>query len=281
VNVISLFRNEHVAVARYLCTARRGERPFPEQHTSYSIAFVSRGSFGYHVCGRPFQLIAGSLLLGSPGDDYHCTHEHNAGDECVCFHFSAEWVAALPSAGSVFRAGATPPLADIGVIAALTEAAAKGHGEYALDELGSLLVQRVAKSAALSSSDIKTASAVERRRAVEAALWLEQNLDRSLSLTEVAREVELSHYQLIRTFSRVFSLTPHQYLIRARLRRAAQLLLEHERSVTQIALDVGFNDLSNFIRTFGRAAGMSPARFRRAAHSDRERVHARLADRRA
>lgn len=276
-NVISLFRNEHLAVARYSCTARRGERPFPEQHASYSVAFVSRGSFGYHLRGRPFQLIAGSLLLGSPGDDYHCTHEHHAGDECVCFHFSAEWVDALPGAGSVFRVGATPPLADIGVLAELTEAAAKGYGEYALEELATLLLQRASKSAALSTSDIKTASAAEQRRAVEAALWLEQNLDRALNLTDVAREVGLSHYHLIRTFSRVFSLTPHQYLIRARLRRAAGLLIERERSVTQIALDVGFNDLSNFIRTFGRAAGMSPARFRRAAHGDRERVQARLA----
>ena len=62
--------------------------------------------------------------------------------------------------------------------------------------------------------------------------------------------------------------TPHQYLVRSRLRRAARLLSERERSVTDIAIDVGFGDLSNFVRTFHRAAGVSPTEFRRAAAGD-------------
>ena len=55
------------------------------------------------------------------------------------------------------------------------------------------------------------------------------------------------------------------YLIRSRLRRAARLLADDPRSITEIALDVGFGDLSNFVRTFHRAATVSPLSFRRAA----------------
>jgi len=63
--------------------------------------------------------------------------------------------------------------------------------------------------------------------------------------------------------------TPHQYLIRSRLRRAARLLADDRNSITEVALDVGFADLSNFVRTFHRAAAMSPRSFRQAARGDR------------
>jgi len=54
-------------------------------------------------------------------------------------------------------------------------------------------------------------------------------------------------------------------------------LAESGRSITDIALDAGFNDLSNFVRSFHRAAGMSPRKFRRAAAGDRKILQERLA----
>ena len=72
-------------------------------------------------------------------------------------------------------------------------------------------------------------------------------------------------------------MTPHQYLVRSRLRRAARLLADDARSITDVAFDVGFGDLSNFVRTFHRAAGVSPRAFRRAAKGDRKILQDRLA----
>ena len=92
-----------------------------------------------------------------------------------------------------------------------------------------------------------------------------------------AREVGLSAFHFLRLFRDVLGVTPHQYLVRARLRHAARLLAEEDRSITDIALDVGFADLSNFVRTFHRAAGVSPRGFRRAARGDRKIFQERLA----
>jgi AraC-like DNA-binding protein len=61
------------------------------------------------------------------------------------------------------------------------------------------------------------------------------------------------------------------------LRRAARLLAEGGRSVTDVALDVGFADLSNFVRSFRRAAGVSPREFRRAARGERKIFQERIA----
>ena len=70
---------------------------------------------------------------------------------------------------------------------------------------------------------------------------------------------------------------PHQYLVRARLRRAARALADSDRAITEVAYDCGFGDLSNFVRSFHRAAGVSPRGFRRAARGDRKILQERLA----
>jgi AraC family transcriptional regulator len=70
--------------------------------------------------------------------------------------------------------------------------------------------------------------------------------------------------------------TPHQYLVRSRLRNAARLLADQDRPVTDVAYDVGFGDLSNFVRTFHRAAGVSPGRFRAMARGERKILQERI-----
>ena len=92
-----------------------------------------------------------------------------------------------------------------------------------------------------------------RGRAVRSAMWIDEHSAEPLTLEQAAGEAGLSPYHFLRLFSAVIGVTPHQYLVRSRLRKAARLLAEPERAVTDIALDVGFADLSNFVRSFRRA----------------------------
>jgi AraC-like DNA-binding protein len=75
----------------------------------------------------------------------------------------------------------------------------------------------------------------------------------------------MSPYHFLRTFKLVTGVTPHQWLLRARLRAAAQRLAGGRTPITAIALDVGFDDLSNFIRSFQAEFGRSPRQYRAAA----------------
>src|SRR5262249_32363781 len=120
-------------------------------------------------------------------------------------------------------------------------------------------------------------TARDRRRAVEAALWLEANAHRDIELEDAARQAGVSPFHFLRLFSGVLGVTPHQYLLRSRLRRAARPLAADDKPVTEIAYDVGFNDLSNFVRTFHRAAGVSPLKFRQASRGQRKIFQERLA----
>ena len=98
-----------------------------------------------------------------------------------------------------------------------------------------------------------------------------------LTLEQLAQAAGLSPFHFLRLFSSALGVTPHQYLVRSRLRRAARLLADEERPVTDVALDAGFADLSNFVRTFHRAARVSPREFRKAARGDRKILQERLA----
>ena len=57
----------------------------------------------------------------------------------------------------------------------------------------------------------------------------------------------------------------------------ARRLADDDGAITDIAYDVGFNDLSNFVRTFHRAAGASPLKFRQASRGKRKILQERLA----
>lgn len=252
------------------CTAGPGETPFAECHDGFSLAYVRRGSFGYHAEGRRFEMVAGAVLIGCPGAEYMCTHEHHeGGDACLCFTFAPETVEAFGLPAAAWRAGALPPLPGPMVLGELAQATADGHGAIGLDEAGLWFASRVLATVSGRSTRATAPSARDRRRAVEAALWLDAYAHESVDLDRAARRAGLSPFHFLRLFARVLGVTPHQYLMRARLRRAARLLAEDAQPITAIAFDVGFGDLSNFVRSFHRAAGMSPRRFRAAACGER------------
>jgi AraC family transcriptional regulator len=82
------------------------------------------------------------------------------------------------------------------------------------------------------------------------------------SIADLARVAGLSRYHFLRTFKLLTGVTPHQWLLRMRLRNAAERLVTSTESITDIALDVGFDDLSNFIRSFRAEFGVSPRHYR-------------------
>src|SRR6516225_12103903 len=87
-----LLQRPSMTVSEFRCTAVAGEKPFVEQHRSHSISFVRKGSFGYQCRGRSHELVVGSFLIGRPGAEFVCTHDHVCGDECLSFFLEPELV---------------------------------------------------------------------------------------------------------------------------------------------------------------------------------------------
>ena len=85
-----------------------------------------------------------------------------------------------------------------------------------------------------------------------------------LDVPALARAARLSTAHFSREFRRAFGETPHQYLLTRRLERAAALLRNTDRSVSEICLSVGLRSVGSFTTSFGRAFGMSPTAYRAA-----------------
>jgi AraC-like DNA-binding protein len=274
----TILRSGSVSVIDYRCSAGPADAPFVERHEDFSISYVRKGTFGCRTRGESHELVAGSLMIGHPGDEYMCTHHHHVcGDECLSFQLSPALVDSIGDRTEIWRTVCVPPLSELMVLGELAQAAADGTSDLGLDEAGMLIAARFVELASDRARSGSNASELDRRRAVEAALWIDAHAEEAIDLDSAASEVGLSPFHFLRLFSKVVGVTPHQYLVRSRVRRAARLLADDRRSITDVALDVGFADLSNFVRTFHRAAGVSPRRFRQAAKGDRKIFQDRLA----
>lgn len=102
-------------------------------------------------------------------------------------------------------------------------------------------------------------SAVAMRR-VES--FVTENLERNLSVSDIAATVSLSAYHFSRRFRVRTGMSPYQYVMRQRVERARQLLGERELALVDIACRAGFSSQSHFSAQFRKILGISPGRYR-------------------
>src|ERR671934_2731698 len=100
------------------------------------------------------------------------------------------------------------------------------------------------------------------RRLLRARDAMDRAYAEPLDVRAVAAVAHVSEAHFIRSFRAVFGETPHHYLQRRRVERSMFMLRETDRPVTEICLDVGFNSLGTFSRTFHEIVGESPSEYR-------------------
>jgi hypothetical protein len=142
--------------------------------------------------------VPGSVLLGRPGDEYRCTHDHcEGGDECLAVHLTPQLVHEIaPRHGGGWRSGSAPPLAELIVRGERLRAAAAGHCDIGLDEAALSLVACYASLADPAAASKPAARAIDRRRAVESALWIDAHADQQIDLHALAARSGLSAFSI-------------------------------------------------------------------------------------
>ncbi|HEX5779759.1 MAG TPA: AraC family transcriptional regulator [Xanthobacteraceae bacterium] len=249
----------------FICSAGPSDRPFEEMHKGFSIAAVTSGTFQYRSSDGDAILGPGALLLGNHGACYQCGHEHGAGDRCLSFHYEPEFfetlLADVAGGGKTgFARTSLPPIEGSISLLAQFEAASDA------DEFETLAHDMAAMAVTASGdSGRRTVSTRSRdeRRISDALRHIEAAADERLSLAMLADTVGMSRYHFLRTFRRIVGMTPHQYVLRMRMQRAAARIRQSEESISTIAFDSGFEDLSTFNRRFLQVVGDTPGGFRR------------------
>jgi AraC-like DNA-binding protein len=289
-------------VENVLCTFGPRDQPFEERHDGVCIAMVVAGSFAYRAATGRELLTPGALLLGNTGDCFECGHRHGAGDRCIAFHYAPAFFERLAADAGLARGNlqfkrarlpsqrALSPLiaracvgaggatgGEVGAVAgagsavgaganagasAGAGAGVSGSAATAWDELAVELAATTLQAAGALTRSAAPASATACSRVAQTVRLIDDTPGAPHSLASLAAAAGLSEFYFLRTFQRVTGVTPHQYLLRARLRAAALRLQDGGAKVVDIAFDCGFNDLSNFNHAFRAEFASSPRAWR-------------------
>ena len=265
------------SVSDVICTSGPADRPFEEEHEGVSIAVVVAGTFQHRSPLGRSMLTPGALLLGTPGQCFECGHEHAAGDRCIAFRYSTPFFDELAD-GRRLRSSYLPPLPELSALSVRAAAGAALGTAVAWEELAVELAE-----AALNLTSTRSAAppdAAVMHRVTDSVRRIEADPSASWTLTRLAAEARQSPSHYLRIFQQATGVTPHQFVLRARLRAAALALVASDAKVIDVAFDAGFGDVSNFNATFRREFGAAPRRYRSLdttrVRSGRERRHGRL-----
>ncbi len=249
---------ERVRVRRWAYAGR--DRTFASgAHRDVEIAWVARGALRYRVGRSDVEVPEGSTVL-IPAETEHATTIYPT-LRAASIWVSREMVRGIASSmGRRHAADAvvfpTPdPMLPLGELLR-AEAEVPGDGRIvAVEALTEALLVSVLRATGetregdASVRDPRIEAAVERIRACYAE---------PLSVDDLASTAGMSRYHFSRAFRAALGESPYRYLVRVRVERAAELL-HRGRSVSEAALDVGFNDLGRFARTFRERFGHPPS----------------------
>ena len=155
-----------------------------------------------------------------------------------------------------------PPLRELSGLIAQACTGLTGATDLSWEEICIQLAAKAIQFSEGTSSGASSPPPAAVARVSRAVRMIEQHPDDGLSLGSLASEAGLSPYHFLRTFGHLTGVTPHQYILRARLREAAMRLVEEPARVLDIALDCGFGDVSNFNHAFREEFGVSPRAYR-------------------
>lgn len=236
-------------------------------HPTFSIGAVDAGFSRFTGAGKGEERLTPGTLVLVPAQRVHaCNPEPGQAWSYQMLHIDAQWLQRLRlESGS--RAGASGEPARISrssglyqqfcaLNALLFSAASTVEKEAALIEfIGDHDFSACATAAAAPAPAL---SGVTLRGLID---HIEQAELAELSLDTLARSAGMGRYQLIRAFRTATGLTPHAYLVNARINQARQFLREG-LELAEVAYRLGFADQSHFQRVFKAHAGVTPGQYR-------------------
>lgn len=121
----------------------------------------------------------------------------------------------------------------------------------------------------LEKTHLQTTSHKNQDRLLTMMAFIQENYADRLTLEDIARAAAVSTRECLRCFRNAIHQTPTEYLMEYRVRQAAKLLEDTQRSVTDIAMETGWGSSSYFAKIFHRHYGKTPNAYRKAVTADK------------
>ena len=100
--------------------------------------------------------------------------------------------------------------------------------------------------------------------------YIDQNCGDDLSLEQLAKFSHVNKYYLVHAFTDEYGISPINYLMHARVKKAEKLLATTDYSLSVISRTCGFSSSSYFSQTFKKVTGVSPSSYRKTSKSDQD-----------
>jgi AraC family transcriptional regulator len=239
------------SISDVVCRLGPQDRPEEEHFNRATIAVVLDGMFQCKTSAGSALLYPGAFLLGNAGSCFECGHDHGVGDHCISFNFDAALfeeiaagVAGLP--GFRFPTAMLPTRPKLAWPVVESALHVTKKDSMADDELAIRVAEIVIRTLSGGIETSTSPAAREQRRLITALHHLEEHSEEPLTLAELCSVACMSKYHFLRSFRALYGVTPHQFLLALRLRRAAIKLRTMSLPVSTIAFETGFGDLSTF-----------------------------------
>ena len=140
-----------------------------------------------------------------------------------------------------------------------------GYEFQVRNALSNILLFVLSKMSVDSSPSI---SPVQDERLKKMLTWMHRNLDKTISVSEIADTANICPRECQRIFQQYLHYSPIEYLQRIRIFHAAKLLTDSDAPITEIALNCGFSNPSYFSKQFKTIMGSRPREYRAASHKE-------------
>jgi AraC-like DNA-binding protein len=246
-----LLASDGLSLRRVVCDGVDCSRPAEERSDTARVVTLLHGRFAFRDAATRAMASPAVALRLRGGHDYRVSHP-DGGDVCLCLQ------------GTLARAlvddGPTAsPISAAGYVALQRLASKLGAGEPATP----LEVEDTMCTALAVDATPRPMRPRDRDAATTMAYYLDRDLDSRLSLLDVARTAGISAFHASRVFRRTTGFSIHGYLRESRLRHALALVLDTDRPIAQIAVDLGFANQGHLTNLFRRRFRTTPARARR------------------
>lgn len=263
----------------------------PIRSDAFSVKYVVDGVETYTINGQPYQVRTGQYLLVNNRAEGKVQIGSREDVKGLCVNIKPELIAEV--AGSLMRPDTPVVDMDLGMFMNSVDfpecqsyANQTRLGQYLLQMTGQILSgpgnfspisdeQYFELTEALLTDQLPHFSAFHRiptlrrrtRKYLLQCIWrgrdyIDTHYLDHITIQQIAREACMSEYHFFRIFKAAMECTPYQYILQKRMALARQLLVQEHMSIRDIALHVGFTDISTFSKTFRKQYGITPSSMR-------------------
>ena len=254
-----------------------GHAPIPaynverHNHSYYQICYVIGGKGAVSINNKNFKMSKGDIFIFNPFEYHSLKSDKKHPSETIVIGIGLKnniWSLYIPKEYNIISKIKDVKTQNVKAILkhVIKEHSKRelGYKEIEISLLNQLLV--TIKRIITKNSDkrvIFSHKYVEKTDRMEQIKnYIYRNYKNKLSLDNIAQAVFLSKYHLLHVFKKALGITPYEYIQQLRIDDAKRLLNTTNKTVSEIAFEVGFESISQFNRTFKKISKTSPTQYK-------------------